>query len=34
LLVLVAWVVLGFAAVVEMHVTTWLLEQVFGLSVG
>ncbi|WP_267641613.1 stage II sporulation protein M [Haloarchaeobius amylolyticus] len=30
LLVLVAWVALGVAAVVEMHVTTWLLEQVFG----
>ncbi|WP_439028258.1 stage II sporulation protein M [Haloarchaeobius sp. DT45] len=32
LLVLVAWVTLGVAAVIEMHVTTWLLEQVFGAS--
>ncbi|WP_435320156.1 stage II sporulation protein M [Haloarchaeobius sp. TZWSO28] len=32
LLVLVAWVALGIAAVIEMHVTTWVLEQVFGTS--
>ncbi|WP_435348288.1 stage II sporulation protein M [Haloarchaeobius sp. HRN-SO-5] len=30
LLVVVAWVALAVAAVVEIHVTTWLIEQVYG----
>lgn len=32
LLVAVAWVVLAVAAVVEIHVTAWLLEQVYGTA--